>query len=142
MIIKTTDSYVFGGFTTKDWSRVSGFQADANAFIFSLINPFDRPVKMDIVEISSAIYNGQDYVNRFYDAILGFGYEFLINDYSNKYKNYAWPASDSFYQIPVFLDNKDISSLINKETEFLAEEIEVYAVDINCIYLFYFYFIY
>jgi len=129
MIIKTSDSYVFGGFTTKDWSQVSGFQADSNAFIFSLINPFNRSVKMNIVEDSSAIYSGQDYINRFYDRILGFGYEFLLNDYSNKYKNYAWPASDSFYQIPDFID--DISSLINKQTEFLADEIEVYAVNIN-----------
>jgi hypothetical protein len=55
MIIKTSDSYVFGGFTTKDWSQVSGFQADSNAFIFSLINPFNRSVKMNIVENSSAI---------------------------------------------------------------------------------------
>jgi len=50
-----SDSYVFGGFTTKDWSQVSGFQADSNAFIFSLINPFNRSVKMNIVENSSAI---------------------------------------------------------------------------------------
>jgi hypothetical protein len=134
MIIKTRDSYVFGGFTTKDWSQVSGFQEDSNAFIFSLINPFNRPVKMNIVENSSAIYSGQDYINRFYDGILGFGLEFLLNDYSNKYKNYAWPAADSLYQIPDFID--DITSLNNKQTEFLADEIELYTVNINRNYIF------
>ena len=141
MVIKSTDSYVFGGFTTQDWSQVSGFQADANAFIFSLINPFDTPVKMSIVENSSAIYRGQDYISRFYDGILGFGIEFLLNDYPNKYKNYAWPAADSFYQMPDFLSENGISSLNNKQTEFLAEEIELYAVNINRIIYFFFDFI-
>jgi hypothetical protein len=136
MVIKTIDSYVFGGFTTKDWSQVSGFQSDLDAFIFSLVNSFNRPVKMNIVETQFSIYNGQDYVNRFYDGILGFGFEFLLNEYSNKYNNYAWPASASMYEVPLFVNN-DSSSFNNKKTEFLAAEIEVYTVNINCIIIFF-----
>ncbi len=130
MIIKTTDSHVFGGFTSRDWSQVSGFQADANAFLFSLVNPFDISVKMNIVNFYSAIYNGQDYVNRFYNNILGFGSEFLLNDFSNKYKNYAWPTSTSNFEIPDFV-NGDITRLINKATDFLTDQIEVYSVNID-----------
>ena len=140
MIIKTTDSYVFGGFTTKDWSQVSGFQADSNAFTFSFINPFGQSVKMNVVQPEVALYSGQDYINRFYNGILGFGYDFLLNDYSNRYKNYAWPTFKSFFQIPEFV-NGQVNKLINGASGFLASEIEVYAVDIDRIDIFFVLFI-
>jgi len=37
-IIKTVDSYVFGGYTEAAWSSRDSFKADSNAFLFSLIN--------------------------------------------------------------------------------------------------------
>ena len=42
MIIKTTENYVFGGYTKANWNCIDdiNFVADESAFIFSLINKF------------------------------------------------------------------------------------------------------
>ena len=41
-------SYIFGGFTTVRWDSSSGWKSDPNAFIFSLINGENQPLKMNI----------------------------------------------------------------------------------------------
>ncbi|KAJ5069616.1 pep-cterm sorting domain-containing protein [Anaeramoeba ignava] len=51
IIIKTTDNFIFGGFTQVGWSDVlGGWINDPNAFIFSLRNEKDdrKPVKIPI----------------------------------------------------------------------------------------------
>lgn len=45
-VIKSSKSFIFGGFTTLDWSGNVTFKYDSNAFLFSLINSYDMPVKM------------------------------------------------------------------------------------------------
>ena len=40
--------FIFGGFTTVDWDSSSDDKSDANAFIFSLTNKDNKPVKMNI----------------------------------------------------------------------------------------------
>jgi hypothetical protein len=48
-IIKAKDSsYIFGGFTTVSWDCSFKFKSDANAFIFSLTNNHNLPLKMKI----------------------------------------------------------------------------------------------
>lgn len=42
-IIRTVDSYVFGGYTTAKWSRKGGYEHDSHAFIFSYINKSQKP---------------------------------------------------------------------------------------------------
>ena len=46
-IVKTTNGYVFGGFTTSDWGR-NYYLTDSSAFIFSFINNFNKTVKMNV----------------------------------------------------------------------------------------------
>jgi len=127
MIIKTRDSYVFGGFTTKDWSQVSGFQADSNAFIFSLINPFNRPVKMNVINADNAIYQGPNLADYDYNEFIGFGEnDILLNDYSNYQTSYAWSALSNF-ELPLFVNNN--GSLLNGgKSNFVSSEIEVYSL--------------
>ncbi len=125
MIIKTSDSYVFGGFTTQDWSNNeegNNFKSDSNAFLFSLVNPFNQPVimKIDLSEI--AIRSDESSIN--------FGYELVINDNSEQIINYAWLGSINSYRLPNFL-NQTGSLLIGNETNFLTYEIEVYSLNLN-----------
>lgn len=47
-VIKTRNGNIFGGYTAAAWDRVSSNKADKNAFIFSLVNKLNRPVKMKI----------------------------------------------------------------------------------------------
>ena len=45
-IIKTTQGYVFGGYTTISWDQSGAYKNDSNAFIFSFTNIVNKPVKM------------------------------------------------------------------------------------------------
>lgn len=49
VIIETTNGYVFGGYTEIGWgdspTSLGIFKTDKNAFIFSLINSHQNPVK-------------------------------------------------------------------------------------------------
>lgn len=55
VIIRTTDSYVFGGYTAAKWSRKGGYEHDSNAFIFSLINKANKPKLMKCILSQYAI---------------------------------------------------------------------------------------
>ena len=47
VIIKTNQHNIFGGFTTKSWEK-KGYKEDRNAFLFSLVNGENTPLKMHI----------------------------------------------------------------------------------------------
>ena len=139
MVIKTTDSYVFGGFTTKDWTGLDGYMSDSNAFLFSLINPFDQPVKMHIIDLYYAIYQGPDLVDYDYNDFFGFGQNnILLNDYSNTQISYAWSSSSQTYELPSFV-NSTGSLLIGGKSSFFSMEIEVFSLGNYIIYYFSFY---
>lgn len=131
MVIKTTDSYVFGGFTTQDWTGLDSYRSDDNAFIFSLINPFNITAKMSIINPNYAIYQGPDLVDYEYNDFIGFGRnDILLNDNSNLHANYAWSSVVNTFQLPSFVNNTG-SLLIGGKTSFFCSEIEVYALGKN-----------
>ena len=57
-IIKTTSGYIFGGYTAAAWDSTSGYKADPDAFIFSLVNASADPQLIPIIddENEEAIY--------------------------------------------------------------------------------------
>ncbi len=126
IIVKTSESYVFGGFTTQDWSidknEESSFQSDSNAFLFSLVNPFGVASKMRIDVSDVAIRSDETSIN--------FGYEIAINDNSEKVLSYAWMDSLTSYRLPYFLNGTG-SLLVGGKTSFFAHEIEAYSLNIN-----------
>ena len=130
MVIKSTDSYVFGGFTTQNWTDLYDYKADKNAFLFSLINPFNKSVKMNIIDTNYAIYQGPNLVNYDYNNFLGFGLnDILLNDYSNYQSSYAWSSSAFNFELPSFA-NHNGPSLLGGKSIFLTSEIEVYSLGI------------
>jgi hypothetical protein len=46
VIIKSTNGNVFGGYTEQLWNNGCSFKIDPNAFIFSLINKENKPLKV------------------------------------------------------------------------------------------------
>jgi len=65
-VIKCTDSYVFGGFTSTPWASINKSAACADAFIFSLHRPGSvSPVKLAVNYAQSAIYDSCSYGPRF-----------------------------------------------------------------------------
>ena len=46
-IFKAKESeFIFGGFTTADWNSTGGYKSDTNAFLFSLTNNDNKPLKI------------------------------------------------------------------------------------------------
>ena len=53
IVIKSTQGYIFGGFTTQSWNTSNSPKADPNAFIYSLRNPFNvEPTQLTLREKS------------------------------------------------------------------------------------------
>jgi len=44
-VIKNTNGFIFGGFTSIPWSLTEGYKADNTAFLYSLTNPLMLKVK-------------------------------------------------------------------------------------------------
>jgi hypothetical protein len=139
MIIKTTDSYVFGGYTTQDWTSLYDYKPDSNAFLFSLINSLNMTSKMNIIEPNYAIYQGPNLAEYDFNDFIGFGEnEILLNDNSNYQTSYAWSSSSSAttFLLPEYLNNNG-SILNGGKSSFLSAEIEVFSLGIFLICYFF-----
>jgi hypothetical protein len=55
VLIRTVNGCVFGGYTEAKWSGDREFKSDEKAFIFSLTNKHNKPVKMRIKDHADAI---------------------------------------------------------------------------------------
>jgi hypothetical protein len=64
-LIENTHGYVFGGYTAVPWSSPSfgnlTAHADTTAFLFSLKNPSNNPLKLEVIEPQSAVVHQSAY---------------------------------------------------------------------------------
>ena len=87
-VIKTTNGYIFGGYTTKQWN--GGEVQDKNAFVFSI----DKKKKYNIKEPEHAIYSNKN-------SWWGFGcYNNTIVCYENCTKRNDNYVDNKTYDIP------------------------------------------
>ena len=113
-LIKTENSYVFGGFTTQTWNHCACFKSDEKAFLFSLVNFKNKPTKFNVYDASNAIYAYREYA-----ATFGYGYDLSIADESNINTNsYSKPRS-------YYLSNKN---LLAGSAKFKPVDIETYTI--------------
>jgi len=47
-VIKNTNGFIFGGYTSIPWSSSGGYKTDSTAFLFSLTNPSNIPLKLKV----------------------------------------------------------------------------------------------
>ncbi len=112
-------SYIFGGFTAVSWDSSSDYKSDPNAFIFSLINKHNRPLKMKCHNQNYAIYCSKNYGPKF-------GYDFYIGDKSNKNKT-SYSNLGHYYTHPDYaFGSNEAESFLAGSFNFQVEEIEVY----------------
>jgi hypothetical protein len=120
-VIKSNSSNnIFGGYTQADWSGYN-YRYDSNAFLFSLTNAYNTPVKLLLNNPESAIYSYPSYGPTF-----GNGHDFHINsDGSLGYSNLGYA-----YQLPSFLSYGTTSaqSFLAGSYSFTPIEIESYAI--------------
>ena len=119
-VIKTINSFIFGGYTEADWDGYD-YKNDPNAFIFSLVNSFNKSVRMNVKQSRYAVLP-----NSYYGPTFGDGPDIYISDQSNTNTD-----SSSFiysYEMPDFGSS---SSLLAGGYSFTTSEIEVYSVPID-----------
>jgi len=124
VLIKTNLSFIFGAYTESDWSR-NGFQNDQNAFIFSLSNKENTPIKFKCVDPKYAVYSNP---NHFYGPTFGKGHDLFISDNSNSSSN-SFSNLGISYQNPSYTNNNDsrqAQMLLAGSFNFKTDEIEVF----------------
>ena len=131
IIIKTLNSNIFGGFTLANWLN-SGWRTDTNAFIFSLINQFNYPIRLNIINSSYAIY-----ANSSLGPTFGNGNDIIIADQSNSNLN-SYSNLGSAYQLPPL--NMTYGSFAAQyflagSYNFQPIEIEVYSINCNLFFI-------
>ena len=122
-VVKSSNGNIFGGYTKADWFSSVGvylLKYDDNAFLFSLVNSYNTPVKMPVTNPNNAIaaadYLGPSFGGTFPACDLCFYTLDLSSGYSYIGPNYQLP---SFPNDPIFLAGS---------TVFQAIQIEVYSI--------------
>ena len=124
-LIKTTKSFIFGGFTTKTWSGL-GTETDENAFLISLVNNNNVSDLLNSEKDSVAILKRSDYGPIFGSEQVNKA-DICITDKSNLKKDSSCNPGGNYKQLdgPYYDDD-----LLAGELYFTTEEIEVYKINI------------
>jgi len=118
-IIKTDKSYIFGGFTEVPWESIAAnryeiWKFDEMAFIFSLVNKDNLPIKMKCTRPECAIYscvnNGPT-----------FGWDIIVyNSEGQSFLGYSYKHSKHSF------DSKDAKEFLAGGDKFHIQNIEVF----------------
>ena len=123
-IVKVKDShYIFGGYTQVPWDSSNQFRCDNNAFIFSLINGQNKPIRINVEFDHSAIYCGASSGPSF-----GSGCDFEIVTNSNVNERSYSKLCGSYKHPECSFNSNKANSFLAGKLEFGTEEIEVYAL--------------
>ena len=115
-------SNIFGGFTSAAWDSRGQYKQDANAFIFSLVNQDNKPLKMKTIKPKNAIYCHSSYGPTF-----GFGFDIHIASNSNS-NTTSYSDLGHTYKHPQYAQETTQSqSFLAGSRNFQVNEIEVYA---------------
>jgi hypothetical protein len=121
IIIKSSN--VFGGFTSVSWDGSSGYKSDPSAFIFSLTNKDNTPLKMKIDP------------NRHDEAIgcvakfgssFGGGIDICITNNANTTMGSYSNLGDSYKHPKYTYGSKEAQTFLTGSYKFQINEIEVY----------------
>jgi hypothetical protein len=116
-------SYIFGGFTKVDWDSSGYYKSDPNAFIFSLTNNENKPLK---IKIKSNQHRNAIFFNSDYGPTFGFGHDVYIDNNANTTMN-SYSFLGSTYKHPKYGYGKDeAQTFLAGLKRFRLDEIEVY----------------
>jgi hypothetical protein len=119
VIIKSENGNVFGGYTEQSWSSKYAFKSDKNAFIFSLINLDNKPLKIKCIKSEYAFYCGGGHIY-FGDK------EIYISDKSNKNTDSETNLGNC-YTHPVYAyKSEEAKSFLAGSKYFQVSEIEIF----------------
>lgn len=122
-IIQSSNGHVFGGYTDVSWDCSNDYKKSTNAFIFSLINANNHPIKVNIDPNESQFAIGCDESE---GPIFGEGHDiYIANNCHVQMQNYSnFPYS---YKCPnVMVQPSKDKSLLAGSYYFNVSNIEVY----------------
>jgi len=122
-IIKNTNGFIFGGFTSIPWSSLSGYKGDNTSFLFSLTNPSNTPLKLKVKSQEHAICQGSSYGPTF-----GGGFDLHVSSLSNT--NRGSYMKFHSYEFSNGIRGSEAGKLIvgGSDHKFQSVEIEVFQV--------------
>jgi hypothetical protein len=119
IIIKSENGNIFGGYTEQSWSGEC-FKNDQNAFIFSLVNKLNEPLKMKCINPKRAIFCHKNLGPNFG------GYDFEININSNSNSHSISYLGQSYKHPNYASDSNEGKSFLAGCHKFQVSDIEVY----------------
>ncbi len=124
-IVKSSNLNVFGGFTKSLWNSSNAYQSDSDAFIFSLINQYNYPVKLNPIKSVTAVYTSSSYGPTF-----GNNHDFYIADQSISNTNSRSNLGNS-YMLPLNMTAGSTSAqtFLAGSLNFQTIEIEIYSIN-------------
>jgi hypothetical protein len=126
-ILKAKQSeFIFGGYTTVSWeSSTNGkFKSDANAFIFSLTNNDNKPVKMNI---DPHEHHGAIFCSSYYGPT--FGQDIILEENFNT-SMYSYSSLGGTYKHPKYeYGTNEARTFLAGSFKFQLDEIEVYQIE-------------
>lgn len=120
VMIKSEDGCIFGGFTEVGWSSSNRTTNDPKAFLFSLINNQNKPIKMMLLKSSANSVYYDQFAGPIFGYLSHFEFELYIADNSNT------NSTSRIIPRSIFL-NKNI--LTGSDSEyFKVSDIEVFQI--------------
>ena len=116
-------SYIFGGFTTVSWESKNIYKSDPNAFIFSLTNRDNQPLKIKIDQFKNKCAIGCDPED---GPTFGPGCDICIANNAHTTKN-SYSNLGSIYKHPQYAyRTNEARTFLAGSFYFQLDEIEVY----------------
>ncbi len=135
IVVKSKSGCIFGGFTSVPWSSTNASFADRSAYLFSLKNPTNMPLKLEInplypsYAVESSAFNGPIFGSRYTPAKEMICADLLISDKSNE--NAESHMYLTHYEHPNgIVDSQDCGNFIHGGLGmyFSTSEIEVFKI--------------
>ena len=115
-LIKTKNSYIFGAYLSSAWRTDGQYIVDPNAYIFSLINHENKPLKLAILsgDISYAGFCSTSFCPKFGD-------DFTIVSSNSNYANLGYS-----YKCPYTYGSDQCKNFLAGSYNFEVSEMELY----------------
>lgn len=122
IVVKTSKSYIFGGYTTVSWDNL-GFLQDNSSFIFSLVNFLNKPAKLNVTSPAHAIASLPTF-----GPLFGNGFDFYIATNANQTNSGTYSNLGYAYQLPFDITTSSFKArmFLAGSYNFLVAELEVY----------------
>jgi hypothetical protein len=121
-IVKSTEGYIFGGYSDQSWVGGACYRPSSRAFLFSIVNPVGlAPMKLPLTGERNKFamcYNPS------HGPVFGWGHDLCIRDNCNTVKDSSSRLGCS-YTLP---SGQDRNTFLAGSQYFLVAKIEVFAV--------------